>query len=258
VGRKFDACYLFVDDVENIVKNAKTDLRQFAAQLGGALFRDDVYSNTAGFLSVFLTTHAQAAQMLAKEWRECGYQTRAELHTQSENSVMITRLTSIGAEKVIAEYLQFFRSEAIDDPLFSFNKEAVHALAEKSQYHPAQLLRNCRKVLLQAVDDGIDNITKEFAMTVLESSVDALPTAGGPEAGSSFGGYFAATQHVCRFRSEADMNRQARSATSVANDPLRKSSTYQARAATWPLSLALMKREASGRGQPAGGDGASP
>jgi hypothetical protein len=38
----------------------------------------------------------------------------------------------------------------------------------------------------------------------------------------------------------------------------RKSSTYQARAATWPLSLALMKREASGRGQPAGGDGASP
>ena len=41
-------------------------------------------------------------------------------------------------------------------------------------------------------------------------------------------------------------------------DPLRKSSTYQARAATWPLSLALIKREASGRGQPAGGDGASP
>jgi hypothetical protein len=34
-------------------------------------------------------------------------------------------------------------------------------------------------------------------------------------------------------------------------DPLRKSSTYQARAATWPLSLALMKREASGHGQPA-------
>ena len=45
---------------------------------------------------------------------------------------------------------------------------------------------------------------------------------------------------------------------SVVRDPLRKSSTYQARAATWPLSLALMKREASGRGQPAGGDGASP
>jgi hypothetical protein len=41
-------------------------------------------------------------------------------------------------------------------------------------------------------------------------------------------------------------------------DPLRKSSTYQARAATWPLSLALIKREASGRGEPTGGDGASP
>jgi hypothetical protein len=186
---KFDACYLFVDDVENIVKNGKTDLRQFAAQLGGALFRDDVYSNTAGFLSVFLTTHAQAAQMLAKEWRECGYQTRAELHTQSENSVMITRLTSAGAEKMIAEYLQFFRSEAVGDPLFPFSKDAVHSLAEKSQYHPAQMLRNCHKVLLQAIDDGTDLISKEFAMKVLESRVDALPAGEGPEAGSTFGGY---------------------------------------------------------------------
>ena len=34
----------------------------------------------------------------------------------------------------------------------------------------------------------------------------------------------AATQDVCRFRSEADMNRQARSATSVANEPSRHSS----------------------------------
>ena len=150
---KFDACYLFVDDVENIVKNGRTDLRQFAAQLGGALFRDDVYSNTAGFLSVFLTTHPQAAQMLAKEWRECGYQTRAELHTQSENSVMITRLTSTGAEKMIAEYLQFFRSEDMDDPLFPFSKEAVHALAEKSQYHPAECSA-IRRMLLQAVETG--------------------------------------------------------------------------------------------------------
>jgi hypothetical protein len=127
--------------------------------------------------------------MLAKEWRECGYQTRAELHTQSENSVMITRLTIIGAENMIAEYLQFFRSEVVDDRLFPFNKEAVHALAEKSQYHPAQLLRNCRKVLLQAVEDGIDSVTKEFAVKVLESSVDGLPTADGPEADSSFGDY---------------------------------------------------------------------
>ena len=151
---KFDACYLFVDNVENIVKNGKTNLRQFATQLGGALFRDNVYSNTAGFLGIFLTTHAQAAQMLAKEWRECGYQTRAELHAHPRKPVMITRLTSAGGEKMIAEYLQFFRSEAVDDPLFPFNKDAVHELAEKSQYHPAQMLRTCHKVLLNAVEEG--------------------------------------------------------------------------------------------------------
>src|SRR4029077_11853266 len=31
--------------------------------------------------------------------------------------------------------------------------------------------------------------------------------------------HFAATSDVCRFRAKADMNRQARSATSIANDP---------------------------------------
>jgi hypothetical protein len=51
------------------------------------------------------------------------------------------------------------------------------------------MLRNCRKVLLQAVEDGIDIITKEFAMNVLESSVDALQTAEGSGADPSFGGY---------------------------------------------------------------------
>jgi len=51
------------------------------------------------------------------------------------------------------------------------------------------LLRNCGKVLLQAVEDGIDSVTKEFAMKVLESSVDGLPNADGPGADSSFGDY---------------------------------------------------------------------
>lgn len=186
---KFDACFLFVDDVENIVKNGKTDLRQFTAQLGGSLFRDDFYSNTSGFVSVFLTTHSQAAQMLAKEWREAGYQTRAELHTQSENSVMITRLTSAGAEKVIEEYLQFYRSEQVADPLLPFTKDAVHVLAEKSSYHPAQLLRTCHKVLLRAVEEEVDVVSREFALTVLESAVDSAAVAGTPEPGADFGGY---------------------------------------------------------------------
>lgn len=251
---KFDACYLFLDDVENIIKHPKTNLRQFAAQLGGSLFRDDVFSNTDGFLSIFLTTHSQAAQMLAKEWRECGYQTRAELHTQSENSgdcskeigpseataarklgvsslpaaprnparcenfprgqaaekpwfpretlaskpnffatvsnsVMITRLTANGAAKMIEEYLGFYRSEPVTDPLFPFTADAVQLLAEKSQYHPAQLLRNCHKVLLQAVEAETDVISKDFAVGVLEAAVDAAALAGDVETSPSFGGF---------------------------------------------------------------------
>ncbi len=45
-------------------------------------------------------------------------------------------------------------------------------------------------MLLQALEDGIDTITKEFAIKLLESSVDALLTAeGSAETHSSFGGY---------------------------------------------------------------------
>lgn len=186
---KFDACYLFVDDVENIIKNPKTDLRQFAAQLGGALFRDNVFSNTDNFLSIFLTTHSQAAQMLAKEWRECGYQTRAELHTQSENSVMITRLTANGAVKMVQEYLEFFRIDPTDDRLFPFSAEAVELLAEKSQYHPAQLLRNCHKVLISALEREAATISKEFTTQVLEASVDVTALDGANQSSATFGGF---------------------------------------------------------------------
>ena len=41
--------------------------------------------------------------------------------------------------------------------------------------------------------------------------------------------HFAATQHVCRFQSEADMNRQVRAATSVANDPNATSARHSTR-----------------------------
>jgi hypothetical protein len=101
---------------------------------------------------------------------------------------MITRLTENGAAKMIEEYLGFYRSEAAA-PLFPFAADAVQFLAEKSQYHPAQLLRNCHKVLLQAVEGETDTISKDFAVRVLEASVDTAALGGDVETNPSFGGF---------------------------------------------------------------------
>jgi len=65
-----------------------------------------------------------------------------------------------------------------------------------------------------------------FAPSYREKMCDALRIAGLPSGGRSLRSEIAASgplrhsaakQHICRFRSEADMNRKARSATSVAN-----------------------------------------
>ena len=50
---------------------------------------------------------------------------------------------------------------------------------------------------------------------------------GGSAAGPSHSRHFAATPDVGRFRTEADMNRQARPAAPVANDPTATSAKRQ-------------------------------
>ena len=46
---RFDACFLFVDDVENTVKNDKTNLRKSQRNLAVRYFGTMYFSNTAGF-----------------------------------------------------------------------------------------------------------------------------------------------------------------------------------------------------------------
>ncbi len=102
----FDHCYLFVDDIENIIRHTKMTrkkLDDMARLLGGGLFRNEQPSASffevdeieyGPMLSMFLTTHYKAADDLSSGWRDAGYDTFAPLSSASTNSVCVNSLTN--------------------------------------------------------------------------------------------------------------------------------------------------------------------
>jgi hypothetical protein len=173
---RFDHCYLFIDDVENIIKaleKSSRDLNEFARVLGGHLFRDDVFSNTGQMLSVFLTTHAKAADSLSGPWRDAGYDSSARLHTSSPNSVMVGPLTVEGGIAIVKTYLKHFRIPGYQgDALFPFDLESAQLLVEGSKFHPRFLLTNSFHLLVKAADDdSIKQISRDYVDSFLKSKI---------------------------------------------------------------------------------------
>lgn len=172
---RFDHCYLFIDDIENIVKNLRSSrkLENFTRILGGHLFRDNVFSNTGNMLSIFLTTHAKAGDALSVPWRDAGYDSFAHLHTASPNSVMISRLTENGAVALLKTYVKYFRTPNYEgEDLFPFDLEAARILAEKSKYHPRRIIADAFHVITKAVNDpAVKKISRDFVEAFFEEEI---------------------------------------------------------------------------------------
>jgi len=191
---RFDHCYLFIDDVENVIKaleKSARDLGEFARVLGGHLFRDDVFSNTGQMLSVFLTTHAKAADSLSGPWRDAGYDSSARLHTSSPNSVMVGPLTVDGGIAMIKTYIKHYRTAGyVGDALFPFDLESAQLLVEGSKFHPRFLLSNAFHLMIKAADDdNIAKISKDYVDSFLKSKISIEGKEAGAEVdmGKEFG-----------------------------------------------------------------------
>jgi hypothetical protein len=177
----FDHCYLFVDDIENVIKaleKSPRDLVEFTRMLGGHLFRDNTFSNTGQMLSIFLTTHAKAADSLSRPWIDSGYDSFAKLHTSSPNSVMVGPITVDGGVAMLKTYLKHYRVEGYSgDDLFPFDLDAVQFLVEESKFHPRTLVANAFHLMIKAVDDEkVNRISKDYVDSFFESSIEIQGT----------------------------------------------------------------------------------
>jgi hypothetical protein len=183
---RFDHCYLFVDDVENIIKSlekSSRDLGEFARTLGGHLFRDDVFSNSGQMLSIFLTTHAKAADSLSRPWIDAGYDSSAKLHTSSPNSVMVGPLTVAGGIEMIKAYLRHYRTPGYaGTDLFPFDEKSAQTLVEGAKFHPRTLVAKAFHLLVKAADDpSASMISKDYVDSFLKTSVSVENKETGDE-----------------------------------------------------------------------------
>lgn len=178
----FDHCYLFVDDIENVIRHTKMTrkkLDDMARLLGGGLFRNEHPSASTltvddveygPMLSMFLTTHYKAADDLSSGWRDAGYDTFAPLSSASQNSICVGSLKNEDCVNLTVSYLSSSRPPEFNgENLYPFEEEAVIAIGEHSSYHPRKLLNNLHIIIEAGVEDnGIDTLDKENAMALLE------------------------------------------------------------------------------------------
>jgi hypothetical protein len=134
-------------------------------------------------LSVFLTTHAKAANSLSNPWRDAGYDSSARLHTSSPNSVMVGPLTVDGGIAMIKTYLKHYRVPGYSgDDLFPFDHESAQLLVEDSKFHPRFLMSNAFHLIVKAADENsVTKITKDYVDSFLKSKINLQAKEGESE-----------------------------------------------------------------------------
>jgi hypothetical protein len=157
----FAGGYLFIDDIENLVDQMTRRHRiEFAKEFGLCTVRPG-YANTAyNFFSCVLTTHQQASVGLAQAWGDAGLSAIARLDPASPNSVELAFPSKDEAREIILTHLDHYRISASDKGKATpFTEDGLNALLEdRETVHPRVLLSRGAKVILYAVDKGINVI----------------------------------------------------------------------------------------------------
>jgi hypothetical protein len=166
----FDGGYLFIDDIENLVDQmTKKDRLEFAKEFAICTVRPG-YANTAhNFFSCVLTTHQQASVGLSQAWGEAGLSAFARLDPTSPNSVELPLPSKNQARDIIIAHLDYYRINTADKGTIKpFTEEGINALLTK--LHPRILVSNAAKVILYAVQQGINAIDAVAVKAAIDNS----------------------------------------------------------------------------------------
>ena len=175
----FAGGYLFIDDIENLVDQmTRRDRIEFAKEFGLCTVRPG-YANTAyNFFSCVLTTHQQASVGLAQAWGDAGLSAIARLDPSSPNSVELAFPTKDEARQIIVAHLDYYRTNASDrGKITPFTEDGIDALLEdREAVHPRVLLSRAAKVVLHAVENGLNVIDANCVKASAAAAASAVTT----------------------------------------------------------------------------------
>ena len=165
--------YLFIDDIENLTDQMPRRHRnEFAKEFGLCTVRPGYANTEYNFFSSVLSTHQQSSMALAQAWNEAGLAGFARLDPNAPTSVELPLPTQDQARAIVITHLDYYRiNEDENGTAAPFTEDGMQVLVARSQ-NPRNLLANAARVVLRAVNTGVNSID---ASTVREAIDDASP-----------------------------------------------------------------------------------
>lgn len=155
-----DEIFIFVDEMESMVKLASNEVRSYSEFL-----RRFIDEHSEGVFLVLGCTKAQWKDLLER------FVPAFLSRVPQRNRIELGNLTPEEAKKLIIDYLNSARIETPTTPterLNPFNEKSVEEICKKSDNKLRDILQNTRSLLEDAISENVAKITADFAAKKIE------------------------------------------------------------------------------------------
>jgi hypothetical protein len=177
----FKGGILEIDDVENLTdKSTKGEIENFIKDFGLSFFRAENEASNTNFYTIIFTTHQQSASKISQAWTVAGLSASFPLAPGGHASLLTRKPDMEQCIDMIKQYIEYFRDKSVKPPeaFYPFKQEALELVVKDSNFHPRRFLSRLNRIIIEALQNKVDAITKEFVKTVPEIE---LPEAAGIE-----------------------------------------------------------------------------
>ena len=175
----FNGSYVIIDDFERIpYHQSEKQKREFALDMRTYLYDGVSLNSRLGFYNFLLILHAGVPRLIEKAWGDSGMEQRAPItnvNRDSKHVVFFEKMDTDNAVLMIKRYLEEYRIDSqlnIGNELSPFDRNAIQAIGEASEFNAAQILRSANLVLERASEQKQMNITSDFIRAIINPDED--------------------------------------------------------------------------------------
>ncbi|MEM3697859.1 MAG: hypothetical protein QXQ94_10270 [Candidatus Bathyarchaeia archaeon] len=175
----FKGGILLIDDIENLTdRSTRAEIENFIKDFGIAFFRAGNEASNSSFYTLILTTHQQSAQKISQAWTVAGLSASFPLVPGGYASVLTRKPDMEQCADIVFQHLKYFRSPSFEPPskFYPFTDDAVEKVITECNFHPRRFLSRFSRVIIEAVNKGVNQITPDFVTTVPEVEEQAEVT----------------------------------------------------------------------------------
>jgi hypothetical protein len=167
----FKGGILLIDDIENLTdKSTRAEIENFIKDFGIAFFRAGNEASNSSFYTLILTTHQQSAQKISQAWTVAGLSASFPLAPGGYASVLTRKPDMEQCADIVFQHLKYFRDPSFESPskFHPFADDAVKNVITECNFHPRRFLSRFSRIIIEALNKSVKEITVDFVKTVPE------------------------------------------------------------------------------------------